>query len=114
MKNNKLRLNLKGKNGSWKMKNTSMTMKKTSMTMNLKQGSKIPKFGQHQNEHRNEHRNEQQKIPKFGQQGGNKGFGKMNIPNRKTGTLNIPNHFGKKNGNDKFNWRMRGNESRKI
>jgi len=78
------RLNIKGKNKSWKMKNPSMTL-------NLK-GSKTPKFGQQQSE---QSRNKRQ--PKFGQRNENKGPGK----------LNIPNLFGKKsgNGNGKFSWK---------
>lgn len=94
-----IRLNIGNK--SWRMKNDSMTL-------NLK-GSKTPRFGKQQNEQpRNEHQPKNEQQPKFGQRNENKGFGKLNIPNRKTtGVPNIPNLFEKKSGNSnsKFNWK---------
>ena len=83
-----LRLNIKGKNNrSWKPRQQN----------EQQQNERTPRFGQ---------RNE--RTPRFGQQNKNKGFGKLNIPSRKTNMPNIPNPFGKKNGqnsNGKFNWK---------
>lgn len=74
---------------SWKMNTSAMTTNlKQDSKLNLKQGSEIPKFGQ---------------------RNGNKGFGKLNIPNRRLSMpkfgqqqdKNVPK-FGQRNENTQF------------